>query len=128
MKNLLFAIAFLFMYSSFGQDKWRTLTFTAGSSIGVNTKSYAPQLNASLDYELEDGFAIVSWNGFAYNSLSDSSWLASQTTLDKRFNSGVTLGMGYMYVSSSTNMFVPINTNDDAVSYVTFKLQYRIKL
>lgn len=133
MKLIIITLLSIITFSScVAQEKWRTLTLTAVNSASMQTNTFLPQFSAALDYELFDGFAINSWNGFAYNSDFESSWFASQTTLDKRMGSKniVTLGLGFLYTSSGdNNIFAPINGSeiqDDL--FLTMKLQYRIKL
>jgi hypothetical protein len=114
------------------EKKWRTLTLTAVNSASAQTNTFLPQFSAALDYELFDGFAINSWNGFAYNSNFESSWFASQTTLDKRMGSKniTTLGLGFLYTTSGdNNLFSPIgNSGVENDLFLTIKVQYRIQL
>ena len=130
MKRIILSLIFLalFAFSAQAQDKWRTITFTAVSNAATQDNSFLPQFSASLDYELFEQFAVVSWNGFAYNTLNRSSWFASQTTLDKRMG-GVTIGIGYLYTTNAGSIFLPVaETGVNNEFYLSLKLQYRIKL
>lgn len=130
MRNLLFIMAFALTVICNAQDtpKWRTLTFTGIANAGTHNNSFLPQFSASLDYELIENFGISSWNGFAYNTINNQSWFASQTTIDKRI-SNTTVGIGYLYTTNSSGIFAPIGvTGNENNFYLSMKLQYRIKL
>lgn len=133
MKKILMVFLLVLAFNTVqAQEKWRTLTLTAVNSASAQTNTFLPQFSAALDYELFDGFAINSWNGFAYNSNFESSWFASQTTLDKRMGSKniTTLGLGFLYTTSGdNNLFSPIgNSGVENDLFLTIKVQYRIQL
>lgn len=133
MKKILMVFLLVLAFNTVqAQEKWRTLTLTAVNSASAQTNTFLPQFSAALDYELFDGFAINSWNGFAYNTNLQTSWFASQTTLDKRVGSKnvTTFGLGFLYTTNGTNnLFSPVGqTGAQNDLFLTFKLQYRIKL
>lgn len=128
-KIILTAVLFTAFLFSYGQEKWRTVTFTSLNNVNVTERDeFIPQLSVSLDYEIVKDISISSWNGMAYSTFSDTSWFASQTTLDRRMSNFV-IGAGYLYTTSgSNNLFSPVASNDVKQFYVSVKLQYRIKL
>ena len=128
MKKVLLTVLLLLNLSVYSQEKWRTLTFGTTLNFKQHNNSIT-QLNASLDYELNNSFFISSWNGLSFNPNNKTSWFASQTTLDKRIK-GFTFGVGYLYTTNSTiGSYIPINIMDKKDElYFTIKLQYRIKL
>lgn len=130
MKRIFLTLTFvaLFAFSASAQEKWRTLTFTAVSNASTQTQTFLPQFSAALDYELVENFSVVSWSGFSYNTTTDTSWFASQTTLDKRIG-GFTVGLGYLYTTNGVDIFAPIGQGGfENDFFLSMKFQYRIKL
>lgn len=126
---LLLLMAFGLMTCAQAQEKWRTLTFTSMTNVSTETGALAPQFAISLDYELVNGLAISSWNGMSYNTEAETSWFASQTTIDHRPTKNFTMGLGYLYTTNGLQTFVPApGTADMEELFITLKLQYRIKL
>lgn len=132
MKRILFVLlAVGLMFSAQAQEKWRTLTLTSLTNLSTETGELMPQFSVSLDYELAHDFYISSWNGMSYNSAAETSWFASQSTLDKRLlkNKAFVVGLGYLYSTNGFQTFVPAPGTDVTDElFLTLKFQYRIKL
>lgn len=123
MKKVITILILIISLSGYSQEKWRT--FTIGTTSNVNNEiGLVQQVRASLDYELSNNYAISSWNGYSYTQQNESSWFASQTTIDKRFG-GFTVGAGYLYTENVSQQVIAIKSSD---LFFTVKLQYRVKL
>lgn len=109
----------------FSQEKWRVLTFSNVTGTTIEG-SLITTATATLSYELSNDYSISSWNGISYRADNKQSWLASQTTFDKKVKS-FTFGVGYLYGTGNTNTFISNNvlTSD---TFIVVKLQYSLKI
>ena len=124
-KFLLLASVVLSITSAQAQEKWRVLSFGATNSVNING-DIVSQLNTSLDYELKNNLSVSSWSGISHDTSSLSSWVASQTTLDKRFGN-FTAGAGILYSSWGASLSdLSLPTSEDL--FFTIKLKYQVKL
>lgn len=107
------------------QDKYRALTL--GTTNHVNKSfQFINQVNYNLSYELNNNYFISSWSGLNFNHNTQSSWLVSNTTIDKQIND-ITIGLGVLYTDwrKQTNQF-EAPTKDNI--FFTVKFEYKIKL
>lgn len=109
------------------QDKWRTLTIGATNMSVAESGTQLTSFSAGLDFELGKGWWISSWNQLQLNHRSGANWFATASTIDRRFDSGITVGVGYLYFEGNQGQVayaVPTEINNALITKVT----YRIKL
>lgn len=124
MKKILVLLILTFSLNLFGQDapKWRTLTISSVVGTDYSNLTFI-QPTASLFYELENNWAITSWNAVNY-ATNDNIWVASQNLITKkegnwRYGMGVQYGMG--------GNLLPAIPNTQSTFFVT-QISYRFKL
>lgn len=128
---LTFVLIFLGWYFVGAQEqeapKWRTLTLSTVSFQDIAQDTQLTSFSAGLDYEIGSNWWVTSWNQFQVNHTTSAQWFATMSTVDYRFDSGLTVGAGYLYFEGSqAALFAP--TTKDTQSMVAVKLAYRIKL
>lgn len=117
MKKITIVILLL-TFSSYGQDKWRRLNLTAGSSVNP-AGQVMRKASANLFYEIDKGYSLQVWA--ATVSTNTSSWIGAKSVIVKKVKS-FTYEAGLYY--DNGNRINSINNN----VYTGFKITKEFKL
>ena len=135
MKQTIKLFIFAFLLSSMSalaqnSPKWRVLNLNTefGSSLtGITGNTGLFTTSASLFYELENDWAITSWNGYStqYGQI-ENNWLSNELMARKQLNNGFSMSFGVRRNVGIPNL--PGNLSNVRVVFGVIKVGYRIKL
>ena len=135
MKQTVKLFIFAFLLSSMSalaqnSPKWRVINLNTefGSSLtGISGNTGIFTTSASLFYELENDWAITSWNGYStqYGQI-ENNWLSNELMARKQLNNGFSMSFGVRRNVGIPNL--PGNLSNVRVVFGVIKVGYRIKL
>ena len=119
MKKLLIILITLASSYSYSQDKWRTLTFETSSGYSFSSQAMTT-VSANLDYELSNGYSLISWTGINYNYTTKNNWMSNSTTINKKVGS-FQVGAGVIYMGT-----YQFNNNNQVFGVVTVRKRFKL--
>ena len=94
MKTLLLSIALLIATVTLSQEKWRRISVSTGTAIGMND-IVVSKASVNLFYELDKKYSLQVWGGYVGSTTNE--WVGAKSVLIRNIKGGFKFESGLYY-------------------------------
>ena len=94
MKTVLLSIALLIATATLSQEKWRRISVSTGTAIGMND-IVVSKASVNLFYELDKKYSLQVWGGYVGSTTNE--WVGAKSVLIRNIKGGFKFESGLYY-------------------------------
>jgi len=94
MKTILLSIALIIATATMGQEKWRRISISTGTAIGMND-IVVSKASVNLFYELDKKYSLQVWGGYVGSTTNE--WVGAKSVLIRNIKGGFKFESGLYY-------------------------------